>query len=146
MSKQQWRNIALILFAILISLIILIFPLSPQKSLAKSTKDDFKLISVDSALELKDVQLTDWSFQAIDNFIKRYKVIFAYPDKTFRGNEPLTRGENAQWINQLTNQMENDATALSQDLVSKDEFASLERTYMTLKEKLELLKQQSFNR
>lgn len=50
---------------------------------------------VTSVSQLKNVQPTDWAFQALQSLIERYGVITGYPDGTFRGNRTITRYEFA---------------------------------------------------
>ena len=45
--------------------------------------------------ELEDVKPTDWAYQALKSLMERYGILSAYPDKTFRGNKPMTRYEFA---------------------------------------------------
>jgi Carbohydrate-selective porin, OprB family/S-layer homology domain len=45
--------------------------------------------------QLTDVQPTDWAYQALRSLVERYGVIQGYPDRTFRGNRPLSRYEFA---------------------------------------------------
>jgi Carbohydrate-selective porin, OprB family/S-layer homology domain len=43
--------------------------------------------------ELSDVKPTDWAYQSLQSIVERYGAIAGYPDKTFRGNRPLSRYE-----------------------------------------------------
>lgn len=45
--------------------------------------------------ELEDVKPTDWAYQALKSLMERYGILSAYPDRTFRGNKPMTRYEFA---------------------------------------------------
>jgi porin len=54
---------------------------------------------VTSVSQLKDVQPTDWAFQALQSLVERYGVITGYPDGTFRGNRAITRYEFAAALN-----------------------------------------------
>jgi hypothetical protein len=47
---------------------------------------------VTSVSQLKDVQPTDWAFQALQSLVERYGALAGYPDGTFPGqpsHEPL---------------------------------------------------------
>jgi hypothetical protein len=57
------------------------------------------LSQVTSVSQLRDVQPTDWAFQALQSLVERYGCIAGYPDGTFRGNRPLTRYEFAAGLN-----------------------------------------------
>jgi len=54
---------------------------------------------VTSVSQLRDVQQTDWAFQALQNLVERYGCIAGYPDGTFRGNRAMTRYEFAAGLN-----------------------------------------------
>ena len=54
---------------------------------------------VTSVSQLRDVQPTDWAFQALQSLVERYGCIAGYPDGTFRGNRPMTRYEFAAGLN-----------------------------------------------
>ncbi|NJN48647.1 MAG: iron uptake porin [Alkalinema sp. RL_2_19] len=49
--------------------------------------------------ELSDVTPNDWTYQALQALIDRYRPIAGYPDRTFRGNRSLSRYEFAAALN-----------------------------------------------
>ncbi len=53
------------------------------------------MAQVTSASQLRDVQPTEWSYQAISNLVSRYGCVAGYPDGTFRPGQPATRAELA---------------------------------------------------
>lgn len=53
------------------------------------------MAQVTSASQLRDVQPTEWSYQAISNLISRYGCLAGYPNGTFKPNQPATRAELA---------------------------------------------------
>lgn len=55
---------------------------------------------VTNVAELTDIKATDWAFQALQSLVERYGVLSGYPDKTFRGNRPVTRSEFAAALRQ----------------------------------------------
>jgi len=61
---------------------------------------------VTSVSELRDVQPTEWAFEALRSLVERYGCIVGYPDRTFRGNRALTRWEFAAGLNACLNTME----------------------------------------
>ena len=61
--------------------------------------------NVNSVSELSDISPTDWAFQAVRNLVERYKCIDGYPDRTFRGDRPLTRYEFAAALNKCLNRI-----------------------------------------
>lgn len=61
---------------------------------------------VTSVSELRDVQPTEWAFEALRSLVERYGCIVGYPDRTFRGNRALTRWEFAAGLNACLNTVE----------------------------------------
>jgi hypothetical protein len=57
------------------------------------------MAQVTSVSQLRDVQPTEWSYQAISNLISRYGCVAGYPDGTFRSGQPATRAELAALTN-----------------------------------------------
>jgi hypothetical protein len=80
--------------------------------------------------QLSDVQPQDWAYQALKSLVERYGCIVGYPDKTFRGNRPLTRYEFAAGLNACLDKMQEAIAAATADFVKK---ADLE-TVKTLQE------------
>ena len=61
---------------------------------------------VTSVSQLRDVQPTDWAYEALRSLVERYGCIVGYPDTTFRGNRALSRYEFAAGLNACMQQME----------------------------------------
>jgi hypothetical protein len=57
------------------------------------------MAQVTSVSQLKDVQPTDWSYQAISSLVSRYGCVAGYPNGTFKPGEPATRAELAALVN-----------------------------------------------
>ena len=57
------------------------------------------MAQVTSASQLRDVQPTEWSYQAISNLISRYGCVAGYPNGTFQPGKPATRAELAALTN-----------------------------------------------
>jgi hypothetical protein len=57
------------------------------------------MAQVTSVTQLRDVQPTEWSYQAISNLITTYGCVAGYPDRTFRPGQPATRAELAALTN-----------------------------------------------
>jgi hypothetical protein len=57
------------------------------------------MAQVTSVTQLRDVQPTEWSYQAISNLISRYGCVAGYPDGTFRPGQAATRAELAALTN-----------------------------------------------
>lgn len=57
------------------------------------------MAQVTSVSQLRDVQPTEWSYQAVSNLVSRYGCVAGYPDGTFRPGQPATRAELAALTN-----------------------------------------------
>jgi len=57
------------------------------------------MAQVTSVTQLRDVQPTEWSYQAISNLVSRYGCVAGFPDGTFRPGQPATRAELAALTN-----------------------------------------------
>jgi hypothetical protein len=57
------------------------------------------MAQVTSITQLRDIQPTEWSYQAISNLITTYGCVAGYPDRTFRPGQPATRAELAALTN-----------------------------------------------
>ena len=55
---------------------------------------------------LRDVSPTDWAYEALRSLVDRYGCIVGYPDRTYRGNQALSRYEFAAGLNACLNQIE----------------------------------------
>ncbi|MEH2193703.1 MAG: iron uptake porin [Nostoc sp.] len=67
------------------------FSLSPDSDNAMS--------QVTSVSQLKDVQPSDWAFNAFQSLAERYGCIAGYADGTYSGNHPISRYEFAAGLN-----------------------------------------------
>lgn len=81
---------------------------------------------VTSVSQLRDVQPTDWAFQALQSLVERYGCIEGYPDRTYRGNRALTRYEFAAGLNSCLDRIQELIAALPQGLRPED-LAALQR-------------------
>jgi hypothetical protein len=61
---------------------------------------------ITSVNQLRDVEPSDWAFEALRSLVERYGCIVGYPDRTFRGDRALTRWEFAAGLNACMNQLE----------------------------------------
>lgn len=88
---------------------------------------DDSIGQVTSVSQLRDVQPTDWAFQALQSLVERYGVIAGYPDGTFRGNRALTRYEFAAGLNAALDRVNELISSGSTNLVRKEDIATLQR-------------------
>jgi hypothetical protein len=71
-----------------------------------NASSDNAMEQVTSVSELRDVQPTEWAYEALRSLVERYGCIVGYPDQTYRGNRALTRWEFAAGLNACMNTME----------------------------------------
>lgn len=64
------------------------------------------LDQVTSINQFRDVSPSEWSFEALKNLVDNYGCIVGYPDRTFRGDRPLTRNEFAAGLSACLTQLE----------------------------------------
>ncbi|KYC39959.1 S-layer protein [Scytonema hofmannii PCC 7110] len=95
---------------------------------------------VTSVSQLRDVQPTDWAFQALQSLVERYGVIAGYPDGTFRGNRAMTRYEFAAGLNAALARIDELIAASTADLVSRDDLATLQRLQQEFSSELATLR------
>ncbi|MBW4568952.1 MAG: iron uptake porin [Tolypothrix carrinoi HA7290-LM1] len=81
---------------------------------------------VTSVSQFSDVQPTDWAFQALQSLVERYGCIAGYPNGTYRGNRALTRYEFAAGLNACLDRVNELIATATADLVTKEDFASLQ--------------------
>ncbi|BAZ17832.1 S-layer domain-containing protein [Calothrix sp. NIES-4071] len=86
-----------------------------------------QMSQVTSVSQLKDVQPTDWAFQALQSLVERYGCIAGYPDETFKGNRALTRYEFAAGLNTCLDRVNQVINAAVDESFKKEDLASLKR-------------------
>jgi Carbohydrate-selective porin, OprB family/S-layer homology domain len=82
---------------------------------------------VTSVSQLGDVSPRDWAFQALQSLVERYGCIAGYPDKTFRGNQALTRYEFAAGLNACLDRVNELIAAGTADLIKKEDVIAIQR-------------------
>lgn len=85
------------------------------------------LEQVTSISQLRDVQPTDWAFQALQSLVERYGCIAGYPDGTYRGNRALTRFEFAAGLNACLDRINELIAAATAGGVSREDLLVLQR-------------------
>jgi hypothetical protein len=56
--------------------------------------------------QLRDISPTDWAYEALRSLVDRYGCISGFPDRSYRGSQPLSRYEFAAGLNSCLNQIE----------------------------------------
>ena len=77
--------------------------------------------------QLADVHPNDWAFQALQSLMERYNCISGYPERTFRGNQTLSRYEFATGLSACIDRISNLLAASTNDLVRKEDLEILYR-------------------
>lgn len=98
--------------------------LSPLNEVSDSLSEEIDQVT--SVSQLRDVQPTDWAFQALQSLVERYGCIEGYPDRTYRGNRAMTRYEFAAGLNSCLDRIQELIAALPQG-VSKEDLDRLRR-------------------
>ncbi len=100
----------------------------PESAIApKVENESLSLNQVTSVSQLSDVQPTDWAFQALQSLVERYGCIAGYPNKTYRGNRPLTRYEFAAGLNACMDRVNELIASATADAVKKEDLAVLKK-------------------
>lgn len=100
-------------------------PISSEDQSSQAT--DEPMAQVTSVSQLKDVQATDWAFQALQSLVERYGCIAGYPDSNYRGNRALTRYEFAAGVNACLDRVNELIATASSDLSSREDLATLQK-------------------
>lgn len=100
-------------------------PLSPTLDDLQDPEAD-AMEQVTNVTQLRDVQPTDWAYEALRSLVERYGCIAGYPDGTFRGNRAMTRYEFAAGLNSCLQQIER-ILAGRGDLASQEDLKTLQR-------------------
>ncbi|MGK7932496.1 MAG: iron uptake porin [Microcystaceae cyanobacterium] len=81
---------------------------------------DYSMNQINNVNQLRDVQPTDWAYEALRSLVERYGCIVGYPDGTYRGNRALSRYEFAAGLNaclqQIERLMSENVAALQEDI------------------------------
>jgi hypothetical protein len=83
------------------------------------------MAQVTSVSQLRDVQPTEWSYQAISNLVSRYGCIAGFPNGTFQPGQPATRAQLAALTNACLDRITEFQTASDAQLAAalRAEFA-----------------------
>jgi len=67
---------------------------------------DDSMGEITNASQFRDVQPSDWAYEALDRIVQKYGCLVGYPDGTYRGNRALSRYEFAAGLNACLKQVE----------------------------------------
>ncbi len=86
-----------------------------------------QVAQVTSVSQLRDVQPTDWAFQALQSLVEQYGCIAGYPDNVYQGNRALTRYEFAAGLNACLERINELIETTTSGLVNTDDLAVVKR-------------------
>lgn len=92
--------------------------LSPLDEVSDTNSEGIDQVT--SVSQLRDVQPTDWAFQALQSLVERYGCIEGYPDRTYRGNRAMTRYEFAAGLNSCLDRIQELIATLPQGISRED--------------------------
>jgi BMFP domain-containing protein YqiC len=92
-----------------------------------SNEGDNSLEQITNASQFRDVQPTDWAYEALDRVVQKYGCLVGYPDGTYRGQRALSRYEFAAGLNACLRQIEALIEAQGEKFVAKEDFEALQR-------------------
>lgn len=145
------------------SVILLIIPFLESKQIKAqsiinlSASSNNSMSQINSVSQLRDVNPTDWAYEALRGLVERYGCIVGYPDKTYRGNRALSRYEFAAGLNACLNSMEKilqeGMTILQEDIETmkrlakeyETELATLNTRVDNLESRIAFLEDHSFS-
>lgn len=112
MIYQVLRKYTILMTFGLPSLFILITSPAQAQNIADSVNlwaetDQNSIASeITNVRELRDVNESDWAYQALQSLVERYNCISGFPNQTFGGDRTLSRYEFAAALNACLNQIE----------------------------------------
>lgn len=105
------------------------------KQIKQYNQQNLAFESFNKVSSLKDVQTTDWAYNALIRLIENYGCIEGYEDNTFRGNLTITRYEFAAALSSCLQSIETLATN-NQNQPTASEFAEVEKLQTDFQQEL----------
>ena len=127
MCGVQAKMIKLITRILLVSVVNLTYALFSHTIANAENVDSSEIEQVTSVSQFKDVEPTDWAFQALQSLVERYACIAGYPNGTFRGNRALTRYEFAAGLNACLDRVNELIATSTSNAVNKEDFSKLQK-------------------
>jgi hypothetical protein len=109
---------------------------TPSVEALEVPSETIELAQVATVDELSDVVPTDWAYTALQNLVETYGCIEGYPNRTFRGNNALTRYEFAAGLNSCLDVL----TLLNGDGLDEGTLASIQRLQQEFQAELATLR------
>ena len=93
--------------------------------------------SVPSVESLKDVEPTDWAYEALRSLIEKYGLIAGYGDNTFDGDRPLSRYEFAAILNAALTFLDG---SIQTEAIAPDDSATIEALTQKFNSELSIIR------
>jgi hypothetical protein len=119
--------IKLITRILLVSVVNLTYALFSHAIANAENVDSSEIEQVTLVSQFKDVEPTDWAFQALQSLVERYACIAGYPNGTFRGNRALSRYEFAAGLNACLDRVNELIATSTSNAVTKEDFTKLQK-------------------
>ena len=80
--------------------------MQPYSNQSSDSSEDDPMGQVTNVSQFRDVQPSDWAYEALSQIVQKYGCLQGYPDGTYRGNRALSRYEFAAGLNACLRQIE----------------------------------------
>jgi hypothetical protein len=114
----------------------------PLNAIAQSTQEISTPNQDAEVSELTDIKPTDSTAQSVPPTVERYGCVSGYNDRTYQGNQPVSRYEFAAALNACLNQVNQLINATTADRATQEDLAVPKRQLETLKLELDRLRMQ----
>ncbi|WNZ23835.1 S-layer homology domain-containing protein [Leptolyngbya sp. NK1-12] len=104
-------------------------------------QSELLLAQVTSTSQIIDVPNNHWAYEAIRTMVEKFGALTTYPDRTFRGNNQVSRYEFAAVLNATLDQVVELIGSSSAELASKQDLESLQAIYTEASVMLSTLEQ-----
>jgi hypothetical protein len=113
-----------------------------QESTFAAEEDGFASVvaQVNSVSDLTDVDPSSWAFQSLKTVVESFGCLEGYPNKTFLGNQSLTRYEFAAGLNACLEKVAEQIAAGTTGKATKDDLLILKRLQADFSSELAMLR------
>ncbi|MBD6616315.1 carbohydrate porin [Komarekiella sp. 'clone 1'] len=132
-SKNIWNVCHLSLLTFTTTLLL------ASKIFANEASPD-PFTKINAVSELAEIQSTDWAFQSLKSLMDRYGVVAGHANKTFGGNQAMTRDEFATSLAVIMNRI-NELTSANANQVYQEDLETLKRLQAEFGKELGILQE-----
>ena len=119
---KRCMTVSALLINVLVSHSVAAEPLQKKVNILDTSQP---MEQINSVSELRDVNPSDWAYEALRSLVERYGCIVGYPDGSYRGRQAMTRSEFAAGLNACLNTIER--LIQSGKTLTPEELAKLKR-------------------